>query len=430
MSKVGRPAKHYIADNDEQIYGLSRMTDGRWRCIDDGYRFSAPNEVEAIRIFRQRQAKKRATFLSIPSKVINGRDADVGDLSEYIHHPHIQTSEPVYTAEQVRDLLLNTPASAAQLFGVPDVIRLASLPEVGPDVSLANILKIYVERKDKQLTEKEISETKVRFNQFIEIIGVASIREIKQVHIKKYFDWAYETSDAKGYSQVWRAHRFAKIKSIFNFAAKQGQAQADCQRVLIYCKMLSPGKKKHVDPHPISRANFHKLYDAADEFGKAMLLVCLNCCMYGDEAGTIHLEDIDFEKKTFAHRRGKTGIARIAVLWDRTIEAIEKMLEVSPRNDRKSGPLFLTPSQGNRLNGNIARDVFRDLRTATGISKTVKMADIRDGAYTAAASSGVNLDHCRMLAGHKVAGQTDAYVLRNAKIVGDACAAIEKEYFS
>jgi hypothetical protein len=53
---------------------------------------------------------------------------------------------------------------------------------------------------------------------------------------------------------------------------------------------------------------------------------------------------------------------------------------------------------------------------------------IRDGAYTAACEEGVDFAFCQMLSGHKLPGQSDAYVKRTAQKVRPACEAVYKTY--
>jgi hypothetical protein len=70
---------------------------------------------------------------------------------------------------------------------------------------------------------------------------------------------------------------------------------------------------------------------------------------------------------------------------------------------------------------------FKSLRKAAGL-KDVQFAQIRDGAYTSAVEAGVELDVCRLLAGHAT-GISDHYVKRRPQMVDAACSAIEKAYF-
>ena len=52
-----------------------------------------------------------------------------------------------------------------------------------------------------------------------------------------------------------------------------------------------------------------------------------------------------------------------------------------------------------------------------------------DRAYSAAIEGGASETIAKILAGHKISGMSDAYIKRNAKMVSEACEAIERHYF-
>ncbi len=131
--------------------------------------------------------------------------------------------------------------------------------------------------------------------------------------------------------------------------------------------------------------------------------------------------EIDLTNGTLLTNRNKTGITRIAVLWDRTCSAIRN----TPRHGRSH--LFLNRAATPYHPDHIRRG-FDRLRKAAGVDGAVKFSDIRDGAYTAAVQSGADITHAKLLGGHST-GISDYYVRRNPKMVADACAAIERAYF-
>ena len=53
----------------------------------------------------------------------------------------------------------------------------------------------------------------------------------------------------------------------------------------------------------------------------------------------------------------------------------------------------------------------------------------RAGAYSAAVQGRADITHIRILAGHRVGGMSDAYIMANPAMVSDACEAIERHYF-
>jgi hypothetical protein len=66
------------------------------------------------------------------------------------------------------------------------------------------------------------------------------------------------------------------------------------------------------------------------------------------------------------------------------------------------------------------------VRKAIGL-ETVQFSQVRDSAYSAAAEAGIDLNVCRVLAGHAT-GIPDNYIKRRPKMVESACEAIRQAY--
>jgi hypothetical protein len=58
----------------------------------------------------------------------------------------------------------------------------------------------------------------------------------------------------------------------------------------------------------------------------------------------------------------------------------------------------------------------------------VKFDDLRDGAYTGAFVPGVDPLFAKAVAGHRLPGEMDEYILRQPQIVKPACDAIALRY--
>ena len=112
------------------------------------------------------------------------------------------------------------------------------------------------------------------------------------------------------------------------------------------------------------------------------------------------------------------------MLWNETVAALTAL----PRGG--SEYVFVSPT-GTRYSKNAKINDFADtLRVKAGVDSSVTWAQIRDGAYTAAAHApGVDEKFARLLAGHKAAGLQDKYVRRNPEIVKPACDAVYEAYF-
>ena len=70
--------------------------------------------------------------------------------------------------------------------------------------------------------------------------------------------------------------------------------------------------------------------------------------------------------------------------------------------------------------------LFKVVRKAAGL-ESVQFAQLRDGSYTAAVEAGIDLNVCRLLAGHAT-GISDHYVKRRPTMVAAACDAVRAAY--
>ncbi|MCP4589927.1 MAG: tyrosine-type recombinase/integrase [bacterium] len=317
---------------------------------------------------------------------------------------------------KARELILKDPRTFADRVGIPQIGYLEGLKPPEPSPALKEIGAIYQDKA--QITRHERGRSKTFWAEFQKAVAVKTIREITQEHIVSYCDAVMSA----GQSQTWIKHRFAKVKTVLRFAQNRTKTPEDIERVLTFCRMLSPPRRNAADPHPIGREDFRALLDIADDKWKAVLLCALNFCMYGKEVADIEKPEIDLTNGTLLTDRNKTGVTRIAVLWDRTRSAIRN----APRH--RPSRLFLNRAATPYHPDHIRRG-FDRLRKAAGVADTVKFSDIRDGAYTAAVQSGADMTLAKLLGGHAT-GVSDYYVRRNPKMVVDACKAIERAYFA
>lgn len=216
------------------------------------------------------------------------------------------------------------------------------------------------------------------------------------------------------------------IRGVINFARKRGEHPDDVRHALDCCAVLQAPKKCYTrDPHPIARRDYHVLLNhVAEPIMRSLLLVMLNLCMYPSEALALDWGELDLDKRTVVTDRQKTSVIRVGVLWQRTIEALKVIRPDMPAPD---DPVFLS-KLGSRWNVKAANKQYCKLRELSGVSSTVKCEDCRDGAYTAAIESGVDLLKAKLLAGHAT-GISDHYEKRKPTMVTEAVHAIEIAYF-
>jgi integrase len=188
--------------------------------------------------------------------------------------------------------------------------------------------------------------------------------------------------------------------------------------------VLKPPKdRRTMKPSPISRDDYHKLYNAADEKWRLRMLLMLNLCLHFEECLSLGWDDFNLNDGTFCSNREKRGrIIRAATLWPQTIALLTKVIKIQ-------SPYVLISSRGTQFNAKGAWKSWQRLRKAAGLP-LVQMDDIRDGAYSAACNAvGVDEKFSRLFAGHRSPGLQDNYVQRNPSIVRPACDAVYAAYF-
>jgi integrase len=206
---------------------------------------------------------------------------------------------------------------------------------------------------------------------------------------------------------------------------------------LDYLELLEPSDRTtNLDPKPIEIEDWNKIVAAAEGEDLAMILLMLNGCFYIQEV--IHLQWDDIKNGCIVTKRRKTGkCIRVCVLWPETIAALAKIKRNSAYifNTYAGLPIKVSGAQRRwqrlALKAGLATSRIANYK---GVKKPVikcqvTASQLRDGAYTAAASANVNSEICRLLGGHRC-GIQDHYVRRNPKMVQPACNAVHAHYFA
>jgi integrase len=274
----------------------------------------------------------------------------------------------------------------------------------------------------KKITDNWMAKSKQFWQEFRDCVEVKTLREITQEHVVEYYDMISNEIAESGLAPSYARQRFGAIRTMIKFPQKRGKWALDSQKALAFCEVLVKPKATDADPHPVGVRPFHDMLAAADPEMTAMLLLMLNGCMYGGEVAERLWSEIDFDNGTMTTRRTKTGVIRVAVLWDRTIAALKALL----RSD--DDMIFRTEGTRMQHNYQTVYKAFKALRKRVPSASAVQLSHIRDGAFTASVRAKVEMDYCRIYAGHAT-GMSDRYIARDPEMVEDACKAVERRYF-
>jgi integrase len=416
--KPGRKPQHYRTSWGDCIPGLARRpSDGRWRVIGTGFTFTEPDERLAIhRYLTQYAPRPKVSTVAFPVPqpppaapaelwpVLTTIDPASGRASQHV------TEGALWS--WFREQILVQPQYVARMTGIEQIGYLSALPKPVPSPTLREVGELYFERAAISANWK--SKCRSFWDEFRECVGVSTLRALEQEHLVGYFDQVTEAAQTPTHAR----QRFGAIKAIINFPPKRGKWAEDAKRAAALCAVLVPPEKSATDPRPISRDEFQSLYAAANTPMKGVLLLALNCCMYGGEVASLSWSDMDLERSVLSTERNKTKVVRVAVLWPETVA----LLKLLPR----TGPTVFLNSAGTAAD---YLHVYREFKAVRATAKlpAVQFSQIRDGAYTEAVEAGVELNLCKLLAG-QATGISDHYVKRRPRMVAIACDAIYKAY--
>jgi integrase len=325
----------------------------------------------------------------------------------------------------VRKLIFQDPTRFAERVGIPEIGYLQDISPPAASATLAKCLEHY-ESKRKKPSDDEMRKMRQHWEFFVKHVKPAKkLRDVSEENLNQWVDRAFlEYDDGEGSPKTVH-HRLKRVFTVLNYCKTKNIDSVNCERLLEAIRAVELPDLNHENPNPISIDEFHKLLKAANgTIWESMLLTMLNLCYYPVDIRTLTTKAIDLEKGVVIFRRAKKNTTRVGVLWDRTRSALSDWMKKSNATDYVYLSNLGTPFTAQGL-----RNSFRRLRKGAGLGTNVTMDQIRDGAYTAAIQGTESEKQAKIIAGHKFAGETDAYVKRQPQMVADACRAIEKFYF-
>jgi len=442
LHRGGQSRKYVKGPDGKEIFGLSlHKPTGRFYALDPKKQrvYFGRDQTEALFRFRQWEAdrQQRVSFSKPLTASQLDDESSFGQQVTDLARPAVDvvidedgniTTETDLPADvfwaQVRQLLLTDLPEVRRRTGLH--IEIPVKPE--PSITLEALGRVYNERSKAVPRWKR--EVLSHWTEFTDALAPAKdVGDITIEHIRAYGAAVEAERERRKLSPTYVKSRFDSVRTVLRFARKQGYASSRLNEVLGYTGVLISPAHNTNDPHPISREHFHKILEVANAKFKAILLLSLNAALYPSEVASVLKEHVDLEKRTYKARRSKTGIARCAVLWPRTVDAIREYQRLFPHANRH---LFVNRAY-NKYQPHKLAQVFRRLRREAKVPSEVEFAHIRDGAASAADTGatvkGFDARQEEVLLGHRAAGVKDAYALRHPELVRDACAAVEAHYF-
>lgn len=449
LSKRGRPLKVHRTSWGDQIPGLTRLKDGRWRMSGvDQVTFTEPDERLAVARFLQMKAERdRPKFVhaeALPARKTRNGIAETmlalappttpgpaeilitvslpdggPDFASDVTVSKAISTEPEFWAV-VRRELLDRPQYAAARTGIEWIAYGPELKRPAPSAKLSALIDAYTAKP--KLSPNELSRSKLFWKQFVRAVGVERIGEVGHEQVIAY----ERVILGAGLAAKSIHHRFSKVRTVVAYGLKRGIDIAGCRQALDALAMLEVKDAHPIDPRPIGVADFWAIHgkalEAEDHVFAAMMLTAANAAMYGGEVASMKWSEVDLKAGTYVGRRPKTKISRVAVLWPEVVEALGKI-------ERRECVDYIFNTSRRSFTSNAVVKLWSRYREQAELGDKVFFGQIRDAAYSIACQH-ASLDQAKVLAGHAFGGASDFYVRRNPQFVAKACDAIREAFYS
>lgn len=407
----GHTARYYMVPSDPKIYLGSDLKRAIWR-----FRAIVNGDDETIEY-------EQDSFWGVESIELT-KGLTGGNV--VISNPHKSKRKfPESEAYKfVAGKILSDPKQAARKLQIPEIERLHSLPKPEPSPKLTDCLQLFHDKKRKVGTE-ENDKVKSSWLLFTKSVAPAvTLADVTEQRFQKWIDACWLPYEDGG-SAVTLHHVIERVNRVIKFVKeKKGLDPQSCERLMGWIKRQELPAKTGSQPSPLSVTEWNSLYDASKGTQwEPMLVTMLNCCYYGCDIRRLPVAALDLKARTLNFDRQKKGTPRVAVLWKRTADSLKKWINANPGTETVFVSMYRTPYADEGL-----RTAFRLFREKNELPATITLNRVRDSAYTAAIAAGSI--PARVLAGHSIQGESDAYVRRNPELTRPAVEAIEKFYFA
>ncbi len=482
----GRPPKYVIDHEGKPVVGLSydkynnRYFNTHWKSEGVEKQNFGNDKYEAIALFRIWQSKnagkrteveiddphiekeavvtKKLTPQEIVSRNLIRRDlgfleldsdeevfSGSGDLDVFrdagYEVKEIYNFEEGVFWKKARELILNDINKARDLLQLPIVLDGEALSE--KSMNLDEVADLYFNKRKNSITKEHFRNSLKYWNEFKKNVKIKKIGDLTEKHFVDFESWLKNQKKKKDWSNDTFNNRLNCISTIFNQALEtRGLGDSEKKhlvRVVSICN-FEYAAGSEFNPCPITKDDYLEILNhTKNKTYKAVMLLALNGGFKPTDLADIRIKprrgqikpDIDLKNKTLAKPRKKTtdnqnGIIRVALLWDRTVDAINEAISL---RENKTEYLFVNQN-GNQITPKNIQRWWQRVRKRSGVSEYVKFEHIRDAAQTVP----IDIDsrlllETKLLLGHSIPGVTNNYLRRRPSMVRNVCRILEEHYF-
>ena len=443
-TKVGRRADHYVTSWGETIVGLHRRGDGRWYPVaKPNHVFTQSDERLAIHKFRLWEAEQKngGPLSSDEAMQLNLRKLEAWQRWVEMHPEaaeQIQTDiEAAVIGERLRltDLIKTNPKQAAIELDYEPLENLLFIQRPKPSITLAEIRKLYNIAKKDEIEPVDLTKFNKYWDEFAAFVKVRTVDlldfELFDAYSKKIrSDQAKPSKKTKQpRKNTYTRARFLTIKTYINFAYESRKIDAQLWNRLRqdWKQPLKAPPAPRGTPKTLTPEEFQAIFGKAEtDLDRCLVLMGVNAALTPIDIKRLLWDHVDDHHLVFTRVKkdanDKQGTLRVAYLWDRTVRALKKLREAS------DDPHVFVSREGNPLSISASNDHFVALRDAAGVKRPLTFKHLRKSAATLASKNGTVTQY-RVLLGHRISAEDEAYILSNPDYVKEPCLAIERHYF-
>lgn len=397
---------------------------------------TSQDKVRGIFAFRQWEASRAKDTISFgePNRFVFDDQpvTDIAVLQELLQADELiairmgnQVTLPAELVwKKLGELIMKDPRLAAQRMGVPELSRLHTLPPPAAPLSLTEISDSYLAHKLFKYPRQK-TDARTAWNQFVKAVDAGTIEQITTAGLARY----YREIMSKGYAPRTVKNLIRTIQGFLNHAYEvqkphRPQIQELKQDIRSICKIP---KQKEPSPQPMDQDDYLKLLELVEHDPRwhAMLLTALNLALHGTELAEVRTAEINLKRGEFSTNRTKTGVVRVAKLWDRTVTAIRRYMETEHFRKNPTKLLFTNKVQRPYTIDHIDLKMQR-LRKKAEFCGTVVFDGIRDLFRRAAGAK--DYVAVKWVMGHSL-GQDDVYAFRDVEETADTMRKVEAYVF-
>jgi integrase len=310
---------------------------------------------------------------------------------------------------------LSNPATRkefAEMVGFPELLNLHLLQAPPEPLTLPEMIDRYVQ--DKSFAQDHQStDSKTKWQMFVQSVGVDTFDNITNDGLQRY-----KSTIENKYALRTQKNHYNVVQAILSHSAdvyKEHRSGIEELKSEIRrnCQKWSQDKKtkaRKKQPKPMPIEHFRTLLDAAKNESKlayALFLSAANFALHGKEAADLKHSDINLDTLELNSSRSKSGVTRVAIIWQETARAI-KEFQQSDENNHHPDYVFVN-GDGKPMNIHKLNRLVRKLRKAAHLPDTIVFDGIRDMTRTAMGAE--NLLAAKWVMGHST-GEDDTYAFR------------------